>query len=261
MKNSYKAILAAVLGLTVASVAQAGSETDILLGLTDLAGPSSAQNDYTLDIGAQSGFTTMSIQSGLIASGDISTAFGSDANYANDVLGTLIGSQNTGLYPESLYLTTAGTLPATATPTGFGTMTGDIQGVSSSASSSTIQSVSAGATSQNGLTFEVAPTAGNNSYSGSYSASIGQTLGLNPFVQASSGIITEDLYLEQETKSGLTKTVGDFSELGVVTINLNNDTWSYSGVDAVPEPTTYSLIAGAGFLLVGLRRQFAKKNA
>ena len=53
MKTTSKAALLAVLGLSAGMAVQAGSETDLLLGLTDLAGPSSAQNDYVIDIGAQ----------------------------------------------------------------------------------------------------------------------------------------------------------------------------------------------------------------
>jgi hypothetical protein len=56
---------------------------------------------------------------------------------------------------------------------------------------------------------------------------------------------------------------GAFSEIGTITIDVPTDTVTFNGIDSapVPEPTTYGLLAGAGLLLVGVRRQFVKKNA
>jgi hypothetical protein len=49
MKNFYKTALLAALGL--GSVVTVQASTDLLLGFNDAAGPSSAQNDYVIDLG------------------------------------------------------------------------------------------------------------------------------------------------------------------------------------------------------------------
>jgi hypothetical protein len=98
--------------------------------------------------------------------------------------------------------------------------------------------------------------------SGQSETTVAQYLSQNPEQNlSSSGIITETLY--QSTEASLGATGGAFSEIGTITIDVPTDTVTFNGIDSapVPEPTTYGLLAGAGLLLVGVRRQFVKKNA
>jgi hypothetical protein len=73
------------------------------------------------------------------------------------------------------------------------------------------------------------------------------------------GVVSETL--EMFSQSSLTgarvQTV-----LGTLLINANTDTITFTGAaSAVPEPSTYGLVAGAGLLLVSLRNRFSRKNA
>jgi hypothetical protein len=83
---------------------------------------------------------------------------------------------------------------------------------------------------------------------------IGKT-GVTPDSQiGSSGIIYEDLYAAT--------TSSPYTYEGYFTFNDNTDSLTFtSAVSAVPEPASYGLMAGAGLLLVTLRRQFVRKNA
>lgn len=47
---------------------------------------------------------------------------------------------------------------------------------------------------------------------------------------------------------------------GTFTLNTATDVLTYNGITAVPEPSTYGLLAGAGLLVVSLRNQFRRKQ-
>lgn len=242
MKNSYKALLLAVLGLSAVSAAQA---QDMLLGFTDTSANASAHNDYVLDIGAYTSFTTTATLGGSINGSTIASAYGNvDANYLNDVsVGAVTGNNA----PKFVYQTVGFVSPLTAAEIGSAGALVSAVAVGEYASSSTT------GWSANVET-DPSNVGANNGISGSISGDTGLLMDY-----LNNGVISETVV--SGTVSGI-RTVNE-STLGTLTVNLNNDTWSFNGVNAtsVPEPATYGLLAGAGLLVTGLRRQFVKKNA
>lgn len=241
MKNSYKAILLAALGLSAVSAAQA---QEMLLGMTDTSGNASAHNDYVIDLGAYTQFTATATLGGSINSGTVNTAYGSvDPNYLNDVaVGAVTGNNS----PKFIYQTGSFVSPLTATEIGSaGSLVSAVAVGEYASSSSSGWSANVETDSSN--------VGANNGTSGSISGDTGLLMH-----NLSSGIVTETLF--SGTVSGLS-TVHE-STLGTLTVNLNNDTWSFQGANAsVPEPATYGLLAGAGLLVIGLRNQFTRKKA
>ena len=241
MKNSYKAILLAALGLSAVSTTQA---QEMLLGMTDTSGNASAHNDYVIDLGAYTQFTATATLGGSINAGTINTAYASvDSSYLNDVA---VGAVTGNNAPKFIYQTVGFTSPLTASEIGSaGALVSTVAVGEYASSSTTGWSANVEADPSN--------VGNNNGISGSISGDTGFLM-----QNLSSGIVTETLF--SATVSGLS-TVHE-STLGTLTVNLNNDTWSFNGANAsVPEPATYGLLAGAGLLVVGLRNQFTRKKA
>jgi hypothetical protein len=115
-------------------------------------------------------------------------------------------------------------------------------------------------TSATGWTYNIAQSSSQPGTSSSSSLA-GETA--NPMLNLSSGVVTETLWEATIGGSGRNKTASAWEDIGTFTINANTDTVSFTGADvsAVPEPSTYGLLAGAGLLVVALRRNFSVKNA
>ena len=247
MKLNYKLALLVALGLATAS---ASYGQDLILGFNDAAGPAAAQNDYVIDLGltgaalvsnanANSGTYTIA---NAFSSTTFNTAFSADANSLNDVAAGVIGASASGSYPRSLYLTGSTTPPVPSSGALF----------NDAANQNPIQGEYA-STTAGGWTAEVG-TAPGTVTAGTVSVYVA-----NPLGTLSSGILSFNLYEETETKSGLTTlTPGAWTDEGTLTIDANNDTVSFAV--PVPEPSTYGMLAGAGLLVVALRRQFMGKT-
>ena len=123
----------------------------------------------------------------------------------------------------------------------------------------------------------VPPSAGSGKYSSVKTGATSIGTGLIPATQANSwatetinGTLSTEYYKNygNPNVAGFTSDVAwstlDNSTTPVEygTYNLSaNGILTYNGLAAVPEPTTYGLIAGAGLLLVSLRNKFARSNA
>jgi hypothetical protein len=252
MKNSYKAVLLAVLGLTVASAAQAAtSGVDLALGFNDPSGPSSAQNDFVIDLGSvsQIGLTTSMTWSGSSLDGgdfasDFTSAFGTDGSALNRVgVGLVQGNSVGGANGKGDLIQTgneSGTPSITAIQASIPGAGGIVLGSYGSTSAAN------GADSANNWTTQ----------SGNITTATG-----NPIGDLSGGIVSELVYEDDVSGTARNPSTTPWVELGTLTVNLNSDTVTFTGIDAVPEPATYGLLAGAGLLVVSLRNQFRRKQA
>jgi len=250
MKNSHKALLLTVLGLSVVSAAQAqyapNNADSVYLGLND----ANTLNDYVLKLPSANKWTTTAILTGsLDVSGNtIFSVFGADSGYQNNVNIGLYGGPASGISDFALQTRNQSALaisdPAGDWPINGSTLSGVPLGASAKSGSSSWDSI-----------VEISPSTPGSSLFGSISSS---TTGL--FMDtAVAGLYSQEVYLAS-TDDG--STVSSVTHLGTLTVNLNNDTWAFNGANAsVPEPSTYSLMAGAGLLVIGFRRRFIKKNA
>ncbi|MGC9944625.1 MAG: PEP-CTERM sorting domain-containing protein [Verrucomicrobiota bacterium] len=258
MKNLYRVALLAALGLATASVANAQTTPaagDFLLGFNDAAGPTSAQNDYVIDLGSETQFTssaTLNLSSDFSVS-TFNSAFGTDADALSgnggntslsDVAVGAVGGN--GTLPNKQFYQTLGIGSAVGSSS-IGTainLAGPAYGEYSSATA-------------NGFSYLVATSPGSAGTDPSDSIA---SVSLNPLSYLTSGIVTEGVYEAQTVVSGRTTTYSS-AEVGTLTINLNTDSITYAGISAVPEPSTYGLLAGFGLLVVAVRRQMVRKNA
>jgi hypothetical protein len=218
------------------------------LGFNDAAGPASAQNDYVIDLGSFALFTTTSTVNVGINPSLFNTAFSTDPNALNNVaVGAVEGVGGVG---GQIMLTYA-TMPTANNPVAVANAISENGAVNIGEYSSTAGTPIAPFSAQ----VAMSPTTfGANS--------VGANVA-DPLSLLSGG--TASLTLWEATISGTSRseTISPWSELGTLSINANGgiDTVSFVGVNAVPEPTTYGLLGGAGLLLLGLRRPFRKKNA
>jgi hypothetical protein len=259
MKNLYKAVLLAALGL--ASVTAAQAQSDMLLGFNDAGGDVSAdsayQNDYVIDLGAISGFTATSTYSGSINQTTFDSAFVTpDSNWASEVA-VGVAAENNAVSPKQIYVSSTST-PGSQSTSRFNNILSDASGIATGE-----YTTASGGSATTGWSYNVGVAPGNPA------ALNGNAFG-NGAVIEQEGITGEEQFLSggdatfnlyEAVSTGSTHA---FTELGTFTIDANDgvDTISYSGINAsVPEPTTYGIFAGAGLLLIALRRQFSVKNA
>lgn len=254
MKNNlYKAALLAALSVALSPAAKAANNGDVFVGLNDAAGPTSAQNDYVIDLGSYTDFTTTGTVQGTINSTMFNTAFGTDGNALNEVaVGAVAGGQIAG---GNNYLFSTGNLSGIPSASPF---------KNSQNSAGTVEGgeyASAGSISDTTWSFEVAvsPTQPDE-----YGNGVASETG-NPMSYLTGGTATLDLY--ESTFSGTRgASPSAWTLLGTLTIDANSsvsdpsdanaDTITFTGVDAVPEPGTFGLFAIGGLLAHGLRRRF-----
>ncbi len=253
MKKNYKLVLLAVLGLATVTAAHA-STSDMLLGFNDAAGPGSAQNDYVIDLGAESLFTTtasLNLSSSFSAS-TFNTAFSSDNNSLNDVaVGAVAGSIGTST--DILFQTSP--KGASGLPTWTSGKLASFIGAANYAGDSTIGEYTSSGSTGWSQYVAISPTVQGNNTGGNLAGE-----SANPTELLSSGVVSEEIF-ESSSSTARNSTPSAWTDIGTLTVNVNSDTVTFTGVDAVPEPATYGLLAASGLLIVALRRQFKAKNA
>lgn len=219
MKRSFKPILLAAIGLSAVSAVQA---QDMLLGFTDTAAKATAHNDYVIDIGAYTLFTTNANLSGSINATTINAAYASvDSSYLNDVSVGAVTGENA---PKFIYQTVGFISPLTAAEIGSAGQLISAISVGEYASSSTT-----------GWSADVetdpSNVGANNGISGSVSGDTGFLM-----EYLTNGVVTETMYAA--SVSGL-RTVNQ-TILGALKVDLVHDQWTFTGINLVPPVAGFS---------------------
>ena len=231
MKNLYKSALLAALGLASVTAVQAASYNgDIIIGFTSTSG-----NDLFADLGTVANLTD----------GENFAISGLSAYTLGTVDWAAFATTPQSGAPRDSY-TTASTPVAINGVTGWGNYNTSLKNMTLAFSSlSQGQTATIAASSQNSMYSQTI----NSTLSGQYYNVIGATAS-TPVV--TSGLQTADFY--QVIDNGSAPTL-----FGTFTLNAN-DSVTFNTV-AVPEPTTYGFLAGAGVLALSLRNQFRRKQA
>lgn len=235
MKQLYKAALLAALGLASVSAVQAQSYTpgDLIVGFTTGGG-----NDLLYDLGQASALYNGETFSGL------SSLLSSDT-LSSLSWGVLGMSANSGS-PRTAYTTTAvGITPTTINGASkFSTLDNNFLAIvendfSSTPSAGSSATVSASATTS--WYTETDNSSPGNTYINNYE---------NPNVTG----VGSDSFSQVLNNNTAPTLLGGFT-LGA------DDSFTYNTVSAVPEPTTYGMLAGAGLLMLSFRNQLHRKQA
>jgi len=250
MNKTYKLALLAALGLASVTAAKAQyNDGDLLIGFA------TSTTDYVIDLGQ-----VPSSANTLLGTIDLSTAFGSTPLTAGISVG-IIGSDPDGVInPSGAQTVWTSTLRTGNAPTSG---TAGTESKPQSVSSATVENSSlipvGTAQGQTGVSDGGAAwseeIAASSTANGTDHSNWGANLG-NPTKALTSSPLTLDIWSTTDANS-----VNAFTYTGDAQITLNGSTATvvWDPVAAVPEPSTYGLFAGAGMLLVGLRRQFSRK--
>jgi hypothetical protein len=256
MKQMIKISLLAVGAAMVTQALQAQiSDGDLVIGFNS----SSVGSDYVIDLGQVPSAANTQL-GGSISLSTYNTTYG--ANLVN--VGVVAGDQSGIVDPsggESAWTTTLRTGTAATSYASAGTETAPGVQTASAVDSmaSLAESVALGVTG----TSTAQQTAWNQviakgpGQTGANSLNYGTYA--NPMAALSSQPLTLDLWSITDD-SGINHWTYD----GDLQINLTGASPSVvfdPAVVAVPEPTTYGLLAGGGLLALALRRQFSVKNA
>ena len=237
MKNSYKLALLAALGLASVTVAQAqnyyndgtgaNAAGDLIVGVSQ----SGVGNTEVIDIGA---FTSLyNGETWNLSSLGLSSAGFSSTLSSSALFGVVGDYNNPGAGADSLYATTTGFTPNKINGSGsFGTDDGGL---------SNVQLGSAAIGSGNDWVSQ-----NNAQVSGTMAAALGYSPNASVTGVADLFTINDDNSAPQLD--------------GTFTLNPTTEVLTFDTV-AVPEPTTYGLVAAAGLLVVSLRNKFSRRQA
>jgi hypothetical protein len=280
MKNHlYRSALVAALGLAGATAAHAQTVPntgDLVIGFTSTA--AGVTQDYFVDIGQFSALTSPNDNlSSLLSFSTLQSVFGSALTSGNVNVGVIGADSVNGLLWDTSKRNSGPFTPdyTVANSTAPGTPTsGQLSAAQSTAGGLNVGpsggSVGYAKSNNDSWSSLIAQKPGAKSDSTAYG-----TLGINSFAaQVSnpmatvaadgSGGFTVNLDLYGDNNNNGT-TGRKFLYDGYFSMDYNTTSDSLSLVfdpaAAVPEPGTYGLLAGAGLLLVALRRQFTAKNA
>jgi hypothetical protein len=228
-KKHYKLALMAAIGLVSVTVAQAQYSGDLVVGVYQ----SGVANTEVYDLGTFGGLysgETWNLSSALNTAG-FSATLNSSADFG--VVG--FDTVSPGSLDESvMYVTTAGSTPLTLTGSSkYNVPRADIATIGSNEGAQTINA-------ENDVDW----------YSQTLSGGPGLTSDLG-YNLGSAVTGTLDLWSVQDNGSAPTLD-------GFFGLNASNEILTFV---AVPEPTTYSIMAGAGLLMLSLHNKFRRKQS
>ena len=248
-------------GVTLLNQAAQANPDDLVLGFT----LGTANNDYIIDLGPGStigvgGSSTLNLSGDGFSAASLTSSSGFGANLSGVTMG-VVGGKATGLPGQDLWLTQVRSGAGNPALPGS-----SLQGASITGGPGN------GSPFANGILNGTALTAGNgtlwprtdpSSFSTEIygSPSFVTQVGINPGGTIGSGPLYEDLYQEVDAAGARGSLSGHWTYQGFFTFDPTADTLTFTPATvAVPEPSTYGLIAGAGLLIVALRRQFTSKS-
>jgi len=230
MKKQIRSVLLAAAGLAVVTSAQAATYNgDLLVGFTSGTG-----NDLVYDLGSFASLVNGE-QWHLGATGlNLLSAYN-----LNTVQWGVVGNNLLNLNNRTLY-TTFGSTPVSLNGSQGNAVNGNVGAIYGSfGTAGAGQSASIPSGNANSWATETTSVAPGNTYINNFE---------NPNTTGLSSITFWTEHVNQSAVQGL-----DFSLDSTGTLTY--------GTVAVPEPTTYGLIAGAGLLAVSFRNQFRRKQA
>ncbi len=241
MTNSYKLALLAALGLaSISAQAQTYSPGDLILGIYDPA----AANTLVVDLGSANSITGQTYEQWNLSTYLTAANITTTANTQYGVIGGTAGSPNT-VWATGLGSTTFSSLSVAG---GGSVATTLANGLANYYKVTAVGS--SWATSSDWFN----GTISNPPQSGAFNAYLGNpnsTIGTSEILYKSTNPYTTGRPAVQQP--GTETTYLDFN-LGA------NDVLTY-GTAAVPEPSTYGLIAGVGLLALSLRNKLVRKQA
>lgn len=259
MKQLCKVVLVAAGSVLAAQVGHAQwNEGDIVIGFNN--GTGSTPLDYAVHLGSASqvgigGTSTVDLSTLGFSYSTFNTDFGGLSGVTMAGVGGDTG--NTRLYDTTLRTSNFGnpqvagsTAPTLGSPGDAGS------GAVTVASFVSANGITAGSG------FQIAPNNANSFYSwildplsaNQTGGNFRTTTGLNPGASTTGTTLREDLWFANNSTT--------FTYEGFFTIDSSLQKLTFTPATvAVPEPSTYGLIAGAGLLLVALRGKFSQKTA
>lgn len=220
---------------------------DLILGLNK-----SGASDYIIDLGAITG-SHVDFSSRLNLS-TFTAQFGASPVGVNaGVVGGDIGL----VTPQFVYTTTAFGASAPTKPTTQAQVqlaSGNVSGLAMDPSLSIV--VAPSVANSWSASIALNPTSPGTTAANNF---VGNMPGANPLQTfGSSKILKEDLWQDTNPATG----TAPWQKLGTLTFDLSGASPSITfDAVAVPEPTTYGLVAGAGLLVLSLRRRLSGKTS